>query len=44
MKKSFALAKAEGLNVSDYFYEDVLLDEFSVHGYEKYLIKVSTKI
>ena len=30
--------------MSGYFYETMLLGEFSVQGYEKYLIKVSIKI
>lgn len=34
-------AAAEKINIKDFFYEDVLLDELSVKGYEKYLIKLS---
>lgn len=32
------------LKIQGYFYEDILLDELSVKGYEKYLIKISVEI
>lgn len=30
--------------VTSYFYEDVLLDDFSVKGYENYVLKISVKV
>lgn len=32
------------LNVESYFYEDVLLDDLSVNGYENYMLKISVKV
>ncbi|KIL42811.1 MerR family transcriptional regulator [Jeotgalibacillus alimentarius] len=32
------------LTLSGYFYEDILLDELSVEGSEKYLVKISVKV
>ncbi|MBC5636421.1 MerR family transcriptional regulator [Ornithinibacillus hominis] len=37
-------AKEYNLMLIDYFYEDILLDELSVEGFEKYLIKLSVPI
>lgn len=36
--------KANNLKLEGYFYEDVLLDELSVAGYDEYLIKISIKV
>lgn len=36
--------EANNYLVKSYFYEDVLLDEFSVKGYENYLLKISVKV
>ncbi|WP_336760157.1 MerR family transcriptional regulator [Paenibacillus sp. USHLN196] len=37
-------SEREGLNLNGYFYEDVLLDDLSVRGYEHYTIKISVRI
>ncbi|MDQ0208681.1 MerR family transcriptional regulator [Alkalicoccobacillus murimartini] len=37
-------AKKQDMDVIGYFYEDILLDELTVRGYERYLIKVSIMI
>lgn len=37
-------AKEYNLVLIGYFYEDILLDELSVEGFEKYLIKLSVLI
>lgn len=34
-------AKENKLNLTGYFFEDVILDELSVHGYDNFLIKIS---
>lgn len=34
----------KGLQLQGFFYEEVMLDELSVKGYEKYLIKVFVQI
>ncbi len=36
--------KDNNLELEGYFYEDVLLDELSVSGYDEYLIKISIKV
>lgn len=36
--------KENNLKLEGYFYEDVLLDELSVDGYDNYLIKISIKV
>ncbi len=36
--------KVNNLKLEGYFYEDVLLDELSVAGYDEYLIKISIKV
>ena len=36
--------KENNLNLEGYFYEDILLDELSVAGYDEYLIKISVRI
>ncbi|SFE24966.1 DNA-binding transcriptional regulator, MerR family [Paenibacillus algorifonticola] len=36
-------ANDEGLNLHGFFYEDVLLDDLSVKGYEEYIIKISVR-
>ncbi|KXJ35330.1 MerR family transcriptional regulator [Bacillus spizizenii] len=43
-KRLVTYAKNHNLVLKGYFYEDALLDELSVKGYEKYLIKLSVKI
>ncbi|WP_117170063.1 MerR family transcriptional regulator [Paraliobacillus sediminis] len=37
-------AKTNALDIQGFFYEDVLLDELSVKGFEKYLTKISVQI
>lgn len=37
-------ANDEGLDLHGFFYEDVLLDDLSVRGYEEYVIKISVLI
>ncbi|MGQ3480213.1 hypothetical protein [Paenibacillus sp. TY11] len=37
-------ANDKGIDLHGFFYEDVLLDDLSVRGYEEYLIKVSVRI
>lgn len=37
-------AKEHGLALDDCFYEDVILDDLSVNGYYKYLVKVSARV
>ncbi|WP_186579467.1 MerR family transcriptional regulator [Aquibacillus kalidii] len=37
-------AKNNEMKLKGYFYEDILLDELSVKGFEKYLIKLSVEI
>ena len=36
--------KKSGFVMGDYFYEDDILDELSMKGYENYMIKISVKI
>lgn len=43
-KRIIEYAKKNNLELKGYFYEDVLLDELSVSGYEEYLVKISIKI
>lgn len=40
----FPYAKRHGYIPDGYFYEDILLDELSVSGYENYLLKLSVKV
>lgn len=40
----FPYAKEHGYIPDGYFYEDILLDELSVSGYENYLLKLSVKV
>ena len=42
--RMLAFARNKGLALQEFFYEDVLLDELSVKGYEKYLIKLSVQV
>lgn len=35
--------KAHGYTMGDYFYEDVILDELSVKGYDNYVLKISVR-
>ena len=35
--------KARGYTLSGYFYEDVILDELSVKGYDNYVLKISVR-
>jgi DNA-binding transcriptional MerR regulator len=35
--------KAHGYTMGDYFYEDVILDELSMKGYENYVLKISVQ-
>ncbi|MGL5152829.1 MAG: MerR family transcriptional regulator [Clostridium sp.] len=37
-------SKDNDIKLSGYFYEDILLDDLSVKGYEKYLIKISIMV
>ncbi|WP_328802622.1 MerR family transcriptional regulator [Paenibacillus sp. LX16] len=37
-------AKDKSIELQGFFYEDVLLDDLSVRGYEEYLIKISVQI
>ncbi len=37
----FSFAAAQGLHLQGYSYEDVLLDDLSVHGYENYALQIS---
>ena len=37
-------ATKHGMEITGYYYEDILLDELTVEGYERYLIKVSIRI
>jgi len=37
-------ARSNQLNLDEFFYEDVLLDDLSVKGYEKYMVKISVRI
>ena len=40
----FEFVKISGFVMGDYFYEDDILDELSMKGYENYMIKISVKI
>jgi DNA-binding transcriptional MerR regulator len=42
--KLLKFSNHNGIKLQGFFYEDVMLDELSVKGYEKYLIKVSVQI
>ena len=37
-------ANKNHLSLDDFFYEDVLLDELSIKGYENYIVKISIRI
>jgi DNA-binding transcriptional MerR regulator len=43
-EKILNYANKTGRTIEGYFYEDVLLDELSVEGYEKYLIKIAVNV
>lgn len=43
-KKMLAFAKKNQLKLSNYFFEDTILDELSVVGYENFLVKISIQI
>lgn len=43
-QKLIQYAEEQSLIITPYFYEDVLLDELSVKGYENYILKISIKI
>ena len=43
-KKMLAFAEENQLKLSNYFFEDMVLDELSVDGYENFLIKISIQI
>ncbi|UOE95291.1 MerR family transcriptional regulator [Alkalihalobacillus sp. LMS39] len=43
-KKIIEYAQSNNVILEGYFYEDILLDDLSVQGYEKYLIKLSVKV
>lgn len=43
-KKLLAFIEENNLIVKSYFYEDVLLDDLSVKGYENYTLKISVKV
>ena len=43
-KKLFDYGKANGLNLDDVFFEDVILDDLSTDGYYNYLVKLSIRI
>lgn len=43
-KKMLNFAKEENLNLGEYFFEDAILDELSVRGYDNFVIKISIKI
>lgn len=43
-KKMLNYAKENNLKFGDYFFEDAILDELSVDGYENFVIKISVKI
>ena len=42
--KIFAFIKENNLKTIGNFYEDVLLDELSIEGYENYMVKISIKV
>ncbi len=37
-------AKENNLKLGDYFFEDAILDELSVDGYENFVVKISIMI
>ncbi|RDY26566.1 MerR family transcriptional regulator [Romboutsia weinsteinii] len=43
-KNILSFAKNNNLNLRGYFFEDIILDDLSVEGYENYVIKISIKI
>lgn len=43
-KKILGYAKKEGLILDDVFFEDAILDELSVKGYENFVVKISIRI
>lgn len=43
-EKILKYIRDNNLTVKSYFYEDVLLDELSVNGYENYVLKISIKV
>lgn len=42
--KTLDFANENNLNLGEYFFEDVILDELSVSGYENFVIKTSILI
>ena len=40
-RRLLAYADAHGLKLDNCFYEDVILDDLSTEGYDKYLVKLS---
>lgn len=42
--KLMEYARAAGLDLDEYFYEDVILDDLSTSGYYNYLVKLSVKV
>ncbi len=43
-KKMLNFAKENNLKLGDYFFEDAILDELSVDGYENFVVKISIMI
>lgn len=43
-KKMLNFAKENNLKLGDYFFEDAILDELSVNGYENFVVKISIMI
>lgn len=42
--KIFKFIADNNLIVKGYFYEDVLLDDLSIKGYENYVLKISIRV
>lgn len=43
-ERMMAYARKNGYRLGEYFYEDVLLDDLSVKGYENYVLQISIRI
>ena len=43
-ERMMAYAHKNGYRLGEYFYEDVLLDDLSVKGYENYVLQISIRI
>ena len=43
-ERMMAYAQNAGYRLGEYFYEDVLLDDLSVKGYENYVLQISILI